>query len=340
MAIRGYNSYRGRRNPGKVIGAIALAVVILACVGYLVAQNYIVYDDAGKAHFELPFHNKKETPQEDTVTIPDEDVQIEYVQPESPLHQVQALHATQLYDGALRQPPAEVIEQADEAVIVETKRINGSITYTTAVNVPGQVYVEKYDTMDNLKSILMYDGNAVARISVFCDSYFVRAYHDAAFQLASGSFWYDDGGWTWLDPASPQVLTYITSLCQEYADLGFSEILLDYYSYPLAGRLDAINIDPDTDRAQVLRDFTGVLKAALPEDMLLSVVVRAPLGADTGLTADIVETCFDRVYVAPGLDVGTVLSGLSNEYRSTEGRVVPMTYTKPAGGSYALVPVQ
>lgn len=339
MAIRGYNSYRGRSNPGKVIGAIALAVVILACVGYLVAQNYIVYDDTGKPHFELPFR-KKETAQTEPVTIPEEDVQIEYVMPESPLTPVQALHATQLYDGALKQDPAQVLAEADESMIVEVKRLNGAITYTTEVDVPAQVYVEKYDTLANLKTLLADGRYTVARMAVFCDSYFVRAYHDAAFQLRSGSFWYDSGGWTWLDPAVPQVLTYVTSLCQEYAQLGFHEIMLDYYSYPLAGNLSAIAADPEVDRAQVLRDFAGVLKAALPEDMVLSIVVRAPLGEETGVTADLIESSFDRVYVAPDLDADAVLSGLDSAYRTEEGRVVPMTYLKPQSGSYAVVPVK
>lgn len=339
MAVKGYNSYRGRSNPGKIIGAIALAVVILACAGYLISQNYVVYDDAGKAHLELPFSTKKEKPVEEPAPIPDEDVHIEYVTPESPLTAVQPLHATQLPTWALKSDAEQMLEQADESMIIEVKRLNGAITYTTEADVPSQVFVEQDDTMANLKTLLADERYTVAHMAVFCDSYFVRAYHDAALQLESGSFWYDAGGWTWLDPAVPKVLTYITSLCQEYAQLGFDEIMLDYYSYPTNGRLTSLNIAPDVDREKVLREFANVLRAALPEDMVLSVVVRAPLSEESGLTADVVQTCFDRVYVAPGLDAEEVLSGLDAEYRQTDGRVVPMSYTKPAYGSYAVVPV-
>ena len=74
--------------------------------------------------------------------------------------------------------------------------------------------------------------------------------------------------------------------------------------------------------------------------MVLSIVVRAPLGEETGVTADLIESSFDRVYVAPDLDADAVLSGLDSAYRTEEGRVVPMTYLKPQSGSYAVVPVK
>ena len=46
MATRGYQSYRGR-NHGKLALVIVLVLILLAAVGYLVAQEYMVYDDEG-----------------------------------------------------------------------------------------------------------------------------------------------------------------------------------------------------------------------------------------------------------------------------------------------------
>ena len=118
----------------------------------------------------------------------------------------------------------------------------------------------------------------------------------------------------------------------------FDEILLDYFSYPLAGRMESLAIDETVDRVQTLHDLAAALRAALPEDVALSVVIRADLTEATGLTADTVEELFDRVYVAPGVDGASALATLSDSYRTTPGRVVPMVYAATGEGSYAVVP--
>ena len=212
---KGYHNYRGRGRRQKRLLAVVLVLVILAAVAYLVIQNYIVYDDAGKAHIEWPF--RKDEPQADTQepTIPDNDVTIDYVDNGYTPH-LEALHARMLPTDVLRQDPRTVLDSlAESAFAVETKRVNGSITYTTAVAVPEQVDVAQYDTMTNLRTLLAGDAYSIARMSVFCDSYFVRAYPDAALCVESGSFWYDADSMAWLDPSNPQVLVYITTLCQE-----------------------------------------------------------------------------------------------------------------------------
>ena len=336
-STRGYSSYRGKGSPWKALGAIALVLVILACVGYLLAQNHIVYDDDGHARLELPFLQRKAR-EDDAPPISQDEVEVEYLTPESGLRAVAELHAAQLPAGTLKLPPENVALPEDEALLVEVKQQNGAITYGTQADVPPQVYVEGDGTRETLEAILARDRYTVARMFSLCDSYFVRAEHDAAFLLATGTFWYDRDGWTWLDPASPQVLGYLTGLCREYAALGFDEILLDCFSYPLAGRMESLAIDETVDRVQTLHDLAAALRAALPEEVALSVVVRADLTEATGLTADTVEELFDRVYVAPGVDSASALADLSDSYRTAPGRVVPMVYAAPGEGSYAVVP--
>ena len=51
MATRGYQSYRGR-NHGKLALVIVLVLILLAAVGYLVAQEYMVYDDE-QSHMDI-----------------------------------------------------------------------------------------------------------------------------------------------------------------------------------------------------------------------------------------------------------------------------------------------
>ena len=58
--IRGYNNYRGRTPLWKKIAAVLLVLVILAALGVIALQNYLVYDESGQVHLELPFFQEKD----------------------------------------------------------------------------------------------------------------------------------------------------------------------------------------------------------------------------------------------------------------------------------------
>ena len=289
---KGYHNYRGRgrKRRQQIVLAAVLVAVILAAAAFLVIQNYIVYDDAGKAHIEWPFRKEEPQPDQQEPGVPDGEVTIDYVDTGYAPH-LETLHAQMLETNILRQDPQAVLDSLTEnAFAVETKRVNGSITYTTAVEVPQQVDVAQYDTMANLQTLLAGDAYSIARMSVFCDSYFVRAYPDAAMRVESGSFWYDAASMAWLDPTNPQVLVYITTLCQEYAQLGFDEIALDYFSYPTAGRLDSIAGLEGVDKVQVLTDFVQSLRAG--GDRQLSCEINRK-----DIPADVLSVYFDKALV-------------------------------------------
>ena len=332
---KGYHNYRGRGRRQKRLLAVVLVLVILAAVAFLVIQNYIVYDDAGKAHIEWPF--RKDEPQPDTQepAIPDNDVTIDYVDNGYMPH-LEALHARMLPADVLRQDPQTVLDSLTEnAYAVETKRVNGSITYTTAVDVPQQVDVAQYDTMANLQALLAGDAYSIARMSVFCDSYFVRAYPDAAMRVESGSYWYDAASMAWLDPSNPQVLVYVTSLCQEYAQLGFDEIALDYFSYPVNGRLESIAGLEGTDRVQVLTDFIKSLRANLPDTVKVSIVLHGQPDAAQGLSSQLLTENFDRIYLDAGVDAAVLERFLGARFNS-ETRLVPIVTEPAESGSWLI----
>lgn len=61
MGTRGYHSYRGRGSTGKKVLAIVLGVILVAAGAFLLLQNrYVVYDENGNAHWELPFGKNKD----------------------------------------------------------------------------------------------------------------------------------------------------------------------------------------------------------------------------------------------------------------------------------------
>ncbi len=332
---KGYHNYRGRgrKRRQQIVLAAVLVAVILAAAAFLVIQNYIVYDDAGKAHVEWPFRKEEPQPDQQEPGVPDGEVTIDYVDTGYAPH-LETLHAQMLETNVLRQDPQSVLDSLTEnAFAVETKRVNGSITYTTAVEVPQQVDVAQYDTMANLQTLLASDAYSIARMSVFCDSYFVRAYPDAAMRVESGSFWYDAASMAWLDPTNPQVLVYITTLCQEYAQLGFDEIALDYFSYPTAGRLDSIAGLEGVDKVQVLTDFVQSLRANLPDGVKLSIVLRSEPTADFGLSPEMLAQNFDRIYLEAGVDAAALGQQLPEKF-DADTRLVPIVAVPAETGSY------
>ena len=146
------------------------------------------------------------------------------------------------------------------------------------------------------------------------------------------SLWYDANGGAWLDPTNPAVLSYITALSTECAELGFDEILLDWFCYPVEGDLEAI-ANGGSDHVQILTDFAKSLRSSLPEGVALSVTLRG--SGDNALTATQLAELFDRIYLPSGEDAAAVQRQLPKGY-DAETRLVAAAAEAPASGSYVI----
>ena len=150
MTTKGYHRYRGRNTRGKVALVIVLVLVLIAAVAYLLTQEYVVYDDEGKAHLELPWSRKEpEKPQPDPTPAPD-DVDITREEPQR--QKVDAIHAWELPYGCLGGDPGYLLT-GREAVAVNVKMYDGSVAYHTAVSLPEgtvlSVVLREMPTADN-----------------------------------------------------------------------------------------------------------------------------------------------------------------------------------------------
>ena len=150
MGTRGYHSYRGRGSTGKKVLAIVLGVILVAAGAFLLLQNrYVVYDENGNAHWELPFGKNKDdggTPMPDDVVIVREE-------PQRP--QLTELHAQLLPENALRRDAQTVLSQHPDALVIDVKLRDGTVTYQTSVD--GGQYVTVGDESSPL------DGRAHLR---------------------------------------------------------------------------------------------------------------------------------------------------------------------------------
>lgn len=324
MGTKGYHRYRGKNTGKKIALAVVLLLILLAAVGYLLAQEFVVYDDEGRAHWELPWQKAPEEPDEPD-PLPD-DVDITREEPQR--LPVQVLHAQELPYGCLGSDPTALLA-GQEAVVVNVKLYDGSVAYHTGIELPGSVLSGGLSTLTQLQTILDSDCYTVARLACFCDNAYAAARpEEAALCDSYGTLFRDGNGRRWLDPGKPETLSYLSSLARECAQLGFDELLLDWFSYPLSGDTGALELPED--RVTVLRDFVQALRKQLPEDTRLSVVLRQTPDADSGLDMTWLAEEFDRIYVMDGVS----LTGLPDSY-DRSSRVVSITHS-PTGGSYLL----
>ena len=336
MRSKGYSGYRGRKKKQKKLLAVVLVLVVLLAAAFLLVQDYLVYDSNGKMRLDLPFF-EKET-QEQEVPLNNDEVTIDILTPEEvedPRLPVKELHGRMMAARVLeRDVEKTVAATLEDDIVIEVKRVNGFITYHSAAAIPEEVDVARGETMENFKAVLEGEKYVVARMSTLCDSYFVRAYREAALGRENGGYWYDGDNRTWLDPAHPQTLVYITSLCQELTEMGVDELMLDYFSYPTSGNLAAIYGLADVDRAAVLADFVAALRANLPEGTVLGIVLRNDLSVEDGVDAALITNGFDRVYLAPGVDTAAVKEALGSGYGAE--RYVILAEKAPEAGGYLI----
>ena len=293
MATKGNNSYRGRVSAGRIDLIVVLVLVLLGAVGYLVVQNYLVYDEAGQVHLELPFGRRDQ--EEESEKPPVEDVDIDRLEPESKLTPVTALHAVRLPDDCLWWGADYILEKlAPEDMVLAVKRENGGITFDAQVSVPQNVIVEQGRPLDCLQQLLSAGRHTVGRICCFADSAYARGLPETALVQADGSLWYDGSGGAWLDPTNPDVLRYLTALAGKCAELGFNEVLLDWFCYPDTGDTAAI-ANGGADHVQILTDFARSLRDSLPEGVALSVTLRG--SGDSGLSVPQLAELFVCIFL-------------------------------------------
>ena len=305
---KGYRSYRGRTSKGKIALAVLLVLIILAAVGFLWLQEYIVYDRDGSFHLELPW--KTETPPAEE-EVPPEDVEITIQEPEKP----KALAAFSASAAPLTQAGwkdawlgASVMSApAYNAAAVTLKDSTGHIYFAATGAAAGTVSTAE-DTAAALAEVAESSYHSIARMSCFLDPIAARAdVEGMGLKNTGGYIFYDGNNGNWLDPSKPAARQYLCTLAAELAQQGFDEILLTDVGYPTVGKLDKIDYN-GADRAASIRLFLEELRSALGEYGVAVSIELPPevitSGADdtAGLVLSDIAPLVDRVYAVTTVD--------------------------------------
>ena len=343
---KGYRSYRGRGSKGKAALAAVLVLVIVAALGFLWVQEYIVYDADGGAHLELPWQTGEAPPahEED----PQENVEVIVQEPERPTERAAfSVVGTPLTQSAWQETwmGATVMSApAYNAAAVTLKDSTGHIYFAATGAAAGTVSTVE-DTAAALAEVTESDFHTIARMSCFLDPIAARAdVENVGLKNTGGYIYYDGNDLNWLDPNKPAARQYLCGLAQQIADLGFDEILLTDVGYPTTGPLDKIDYG-GADRAESIRTFLEELRSALA-DYGVDISIQLPAevltsGADddAGLVLSEIAPLVDRVYAVTTADQIPVLTDAVTAAHDGTGFVAELAaYGPDVTGSCLILP--
>ena len=178
---------------------------------------------------------------------------------------------------------AQTLADGYDGVILPMKTADGALGYVSALPLAADAGASSGDPDRNeaLRALNDTPGlYTVAQVSCLRDSALVREEPGLSLHRVSGSPWLDESRQGWLDPAQPQVQSYLIGLCRELAQLGFDEILLTDCGFPTQGDLDSLRAVEEKE--ETLETFCRQLQGALAD----TPVTLSVIGQRAGVTAD------------------------------------------------------
>jgi len=338
---KGYRSYRGPGTGRKILIGL-LVVILLAALGFLAAQRYVVFDNDGSYRFEFPWAQQR--PQKEKKQIGKKESNIEIVVEEPQVQKLGDIHAVELDETVLQGEWKAALEKVGNnanAVAVRVKKSSGEILYDSKVSGAAEcdAVVGSSIAHTAIESINASDYYTIARIDALHDSIYSRAHMtDAAVCQLTGFVWYDTNSTHWLAPEKEATRQYVCDIAKECAELGFDELLFDDFAYPRDGRMSRIKTDERTMTQQAaLALLADDIRMAVKEsDVKLSVVIDEDIvltGSEerTGIEMSELAPKFDRVYVK------TTAEKLPEVQKAMEGidtELVPIINAALPQGSY------
>lgn len=178
---------------------------------------------------------------------------------------------------------AQTLADGYDGVILPMKTADGALGYVSALPLAADAGASSGDPDRNeaLRALNDTPGlYTVAQVSCLRDSALVREKPGLSLHRVSGSPWLDESRQGWLDPAQPQVQSYLIGLCRELAQLGFDEILLTDCGFPTQGDLDSLRAVEEKE--ETLETFCRQLQGALAD----TPVTLSVMGQQDSVTAD------------------------------------------------------
>ena len=263
MLIIPYHVKMRLKKLAKALGILCLVLVIVGIFLYFWLGRFVVYSREDGLYFDFSRSTTllDGTGQEITPTENTNPVKIVYDDGSDTSSSVGLQPIVGYYADAemLSDHLDEVRTQIEAlapgtAVMLDVKSIYGNFYYSTGIQGAGTSDSMDITAIDDLIRYMDRSGlYLIARVPAFCDQVFALAHQSSGLPLDSGALWMDDNACYWLDPESPTVLNYLSSIASELSELGFDEVAFSHFYIP--------------DNENIVYDYGGstesdILKAA------------------------------------------------------------------------------
>lgn len=310
-----FGGYRGRRTLTdilKIIATVLAIAVVVVFAALFFLQDYIVYTDHG-IRLELP-SALRESGSSDGSLSPDPGSVTVVEKPGSSGESSQAqseqenwMRAVQVSVQSLLDGSAgsQLEEAGGDALILEMKSPDGRLAWHSEQPLADEAGVNGDSKVNEALAKLEQEGRyTVARVCCFRDDS-IPYYNTEMALRSSGGNWRDELGLRWMSPANEKAQTYLAALCGELAELGFDEIVLEQYFFPVEGNINRIvsgeNYDPDRFTQEIQTFLEQVQKTTEPYGTKLSLRMEQGVlsgeALSSGLTAQLLETFAARIWL-------------------------------------------
>lgn len=311
--------YRGRRTITDILKLIAIilgVLVVLAVAGMLYLQRYLVYTDEG-VKLELPpflqmlrGEDASQAPG-GSASLPDPgnisvvvepDVSEPDVPPEVP-EKVGFAIQLPVNNVVSGDAAAKLAEAGAEALILEVKTQDGKLVWLSEQPVAERSRVNgSREVTDAIRRWNQGEVYTIARVCCFRDDSAPYFNNPMALRQGNGN-WRDERGLRWLSPANDRSQAYIAGLCGELAELGFDEIVLEDFTFPVRGKVDRINkgdsYAPDRFTAD-LEDLLTQVQEAVDGKAAVSLHLTGDMlgegSATSGVTSELLQQFGHRIW--------------------------------------------
>lgn len=268
----------------KKIAVVALAVLLVAALVWMCwfvwLKRYIIYTrDSGAV---LDFSLSARLPDGEPALQPEQEdsVSIYYNEGENAINTSKELTQLVGYYADREQLIAGIDEISQQVkaldrgtpVMLDVKSATGNFFYSSAVAEHRDSKVDA-QAMDELIRELDEAGvYLIARLPSLRDRmYGLNNVDDGVFDTRGAYLFRDEGGCYWLNPAKQGVLTYLVQIVTELKNLGFDEVVFDYFDFP-----DTKYMRFDGDKAQALAEAAQTLVTSCGSDSFTVSFVQKP----------------------------------------------------------------
>lgn len=273
--------YRTRRILQQVT-IVSLIVFVVAAVVWLCwfvwLGRYVVYTRSEGAVLDFSLSAQLA---EGQAALPPEEappVSIYYNEGENAINTSKELIQLQGYyvDKAALAGGVDTVRQQAKAlprgtpVMIEVKSAWGEFFYSSAVGTYRNEGVDAQQVDALIKELDDAGVYLIARLPALRDRlYGLNNVDDGVFDTRGAYLYRDDGRCYWLNPKRQGTMTYLANIIGELKNLGFDEVVLDYFDFP-----DTKYMRFDGDKEQTLVETAKTLSLLASDSFAVSFVQK------------------------------------------------------------------